>query len=84
MALTEIAAPAEMQAAFETFKQAYPGFEKTGKLDELRAVEYGRLDRAGQVYLDYTGGGLYAETQLREHLGSCWPARSLATPTPAI
>ncbi|RMF02408.1 MAG: aminotransferase class V-fold PLP-dependent enzyme, partial [Chloroflexi bacterium] len=25
-------------------------------------------DRQGQVYLDYTGGGLYADSQLREHI----------------
>jgi molybdenum cofactor sulfurtransferase len=36
-------------------------------LDELRRTEYARLDRGGHVYLDYTGGGLYAERQLREH-----------------
>jgi selenocysteine lyase/cysteine desulfurase len=36
-------------------------------MDELRQREYGRLDRLGQVYLDYTGGGLYAERQIREH-----------------
>jgi molybdenum cofactor sulfurtransferase len=35
--------------------------------EELRAREYSRLDRAGQVYLDHTGGGLYAESQVREH-----------------
>jgi selenocysteine lyase/cysteine desulfurase len=35
--------------------------------DALRALDYGRLDRAGDVYLDYTGGGLYAESQLRRH-----------------
>ena len=34
----------------------------------LRAHEYGRLDRTGEVYLDYTGAGLYAESQVREHL----------------
>ena len=34
----------------------------------LRAREYARLDAQDQVYLDYTGGGLYAESQLREHL----------------
>jgi molybdenum cofactor sulfurtransferase len=34
----------------------------------LRATEYGRLDELGQVYLDYTGGSLYAETQLEQHL----------------
>ncbi len=37
-------------------------------LDELRTTDSARLDRAGQVYLDYTGGGLYADSQLREHL----------------
>ena len=35
--------------------------------DTLRATEYARLDRAGHVYLDYTGGCLYASRQLREH-----------------
>ena len=37
------------------------------RLDELRATEYGYLDRDGQVYLDYTGSGLAAESQLRAH-----------------
>ena len=37
-------------------------------LDELRAAEYGRLDATGAVYLDYTGGSLYAESQVEEHL----------------
>jgi molybdenum cofactor sulfurtransferase len=57
-----------MEAAFEAFRQAYPAFDSTQKLDELRAIEYARLDRAGHIYLDYTGGGLYAESQLRDHL----------------
>lgn len=35
--------------------------------DSLRATDYSRLDRLGEVYLDYTGGGLYAESQLRAH-----------------
>jgi molybdenum cofactor sulfurtransferase len=38
--------------------------------DELRAREYARLDLDGHVYLDFTGGGLYAESQVREHLES--------------
>ena len=29
--------------------------------------DYARLDRLGQIYLDYTGGGLYAESQVRAH-----------------
>jgi hypothetical protein len=34
----------------------------------LRAREYGRLDEQGEAYLDYTGAGLYADSQVREHL----------------
>src|SRR3954467_517082 len=41
--------------------------EQTAELAALRRREYGRLDRGGQVYLDYTGAGLYAESQLSEH-----------------
>ena len=36
-------------------------------LEELRATEYGRLDATGNVYLDYTGGSLYADSQVEEH-----------------
>ena len=39
----------------------------TDLLDELRATDFARLDRDDHVYLDYTGGGLYASSQLREH-----------------
>lgn len=35
--------------------------------DQLRATEFSRLDAGGHVYLDYTGGGLYAESQVRGH-----------------
>ncbi len=59
---------AQLAAAFETFRQTYPDYDSTRKLDELRATEYARLDQEGHVYLDYTGGGLYAESQLREHM----------------
>ena len=59
--------PAPLDAAFAAFQQAYPAYAATGKLDELRTTEYARLDRLGHVYLDYTGGGLYAESQLRDH-----------------
>lgn len=34
---------------------------------ELRAREFGRLDAGGHVYLDYTGSGLYAASQVRRH-----------------
>lgn len=60
--------PLEADAALETFRKAYPGFETTRLLDDLRRTEYRRLDEQNQVYLDYTGGGLYADFQLREHM----------------
>ena len=50
------------------FKQQYPGYEATKALDDLRATEYARLDEGGHIYLDYTGGGLYAQSQIREHM----------------
>jgi molybdenum cofactor sulfurtransferase len=52
----------------EAFREAHPAFAATAILDELRASEYARLDEHGDVYLDYTGGGLYAESQLQEHM----------------
>ena len=36
--------------------------------EKLRSTEYQRLDDDGHVYLDYTGGGLFAASQLREHV----------------
>ena len=35
---------------------------------ELRRSEYARLDRTGHVYLDYTGAGQCAQSQLDEHM----------------
>jgi selenocysteine lyase/cysteine desulfurase len=34
----------------------------------FRRREFTRLDRSGEAYLDYTGSGLYAESQVRRHL----------------
>jgi selenocysteine lyase/cysteine desulfurase len=56
-----------MATALEQFRDAYPEFDTTAALDGLRATEYARLDASGQTYLDYTGGGLYATSQLRDH-----------------
>jgi selenocysteine lyase/cysteine desulfurase len=49
------------------FNAAYPGYETTARLDELRATEYAYLDEGGHVYLDYTGSGLPARSQLHAH-----------------
>ena len=54
-------------AEYAEFVQKYPAYDKTHDLDELREQDYARLDRLGQIYLDYTGGGLYGESQLRAH-----------------
>ena len=40
----------------------------TDRFGELRAREFGRLDAGGHAYLDYTGSGLYAESQLGRHM----------------
>ena len=50
------------------FRLDHPAYEETAVLDELRRSDFARLDRGGQVYLDYTGGGLYAQSQLGEHM----------------
>lgn len=57
-----------MSEAFEDFRRRYPAFDSTRQLDDLRAADYARLDKHKHVYLDYTGGGLYAESQLRKHM----------------
>ena len=54
-------------SAYAEFLKACPEYEATQVLDTLRASEYRRLDDERHVYLDYTGGGLHAESQVREH-----------------
>jgi molybdenum cofactor sulfurtransferase len=44
-----------------------PGSEATAALEALRASDYSRLDAEDHVYLDYTGGGLWADSQIRAH-----------------
>jgi len=52
----------------KNFIEQYPQFLQTTMLDDLRKTEYGRIDRQGHIYLDYTGGGLYSEKQVETHL----------------
>jgi selenocysteine lyase/cysteine desulfurase len=56
------------RAACEAFLEAHPKYEETARIDLLRAAEYRRLDELGHIYLDYTGGGLYADSQVRGHV----------------
>ncbi len=52
---------------YDLFLKKYPGYSDTTSIDSLRQREYSRLDRLGHVYLDYTGGCLYAESQVKAH-----------------
>lgn len=52
---------------FEAFLRAHPEYAGTSVLDTLRASEYRRLDQQQHVYLDYTGGSLYADSQIHAH-----------------
>ena len=54
-------------AAFDGFVERHPEYATTNAIDRLRERDYSRLDRDGHIYLDYTGGSLYAESQIREH-----------------
>jgi len=57
-----------LSEAESAFRRRFPAYAATAALDGLRATDYARLDDQGHVYLDYTGGSLYAASQLREHL----------------
>ena len=61
-------ATSEARDAEAVFLRRHPDYEATAALDELRRTDFGRLDHGGHVYLDYTGGGLYADSQLVEHM----------------
>ena len=52
---------------FQTFLAQYPTYAGTESVDVLRKEEYARLDAGEHVYLDYTGGGIYAESQIHKH-----------------
>ena len=57
-----------IETAEAAFCSAHSDYAGTAVLDELRRTDFTRLDRGGHVYLDYTGGGLFASSQLREHM----------------
>jgi molybdenum cofactor sulfurtransferase len=71
--------PTRLSEAEANFTRRYPGFDADGALAELRRTEYARLDDGDQVYLDYTGGGLYAASQIDAH-AELMRARVLGNP----
>jgi len=62
-----LTADAAFQAALSAFLRAHPAYDHAA-VEDLRAREYARLDAQAHVYLDYTGGGLYARSQLDAHM----------------
>lgn len=55
------------QSAEHAFIASHPEVDAPA-LDTLRGQEYSRLDSLGHIYLDYTGGGLYAQSQVQKHM----------------
>lgn len=53
---------------YQSFIQKFPAYLTTTSLDDLRQRDYSRLDANCHVYLDYTGSGLYAESQVAKHM----------------
>ena len=58
---------AELNDSYHTFIKHHPEYQKTRTFDTLRDQQYSRLDRQKHTYLDYTGGGLYADSQIESH-----------------
>lgn len=63
---TPVYEPAALPAAEAAFAARFPNFDLE-RVARLRADEYARLDDHDQVYLDYTGGGLHATSQIDAH-----------------
>ena len=65
--MAQLRTQSSSEAAYEQFLEAYPEYRRTAVLDEVRARDFARLDEQQQVYLDYTGAGLYASSQIQRH-----------------
>ena len=58
----------QTRAALDEFLTRYPNYKTTASLDQLRSQDYPQLSQHGIVYVDYTGGGLYADSQIQKHM----------------
>jgi molybdenum cofactor sulfurtransferase len=54
-------------ASYASFLDKHKAYKDTSHIDELRNREFDRLDKQGHVYIDFTGGGLYACKQVTQH-----------------
>jgi hypothetical protein len=57
----------DLSLANKSFLETYPEYNLTWLLDSLRKSDFTRLDRTGEVYVDYMGGALYPESLVRLH-----------------
>ena len=53
--------------AYKSFLRQYPEYKLTWLLDSLRKSDFKRLEKSGEVYVDYMGGSLYPESLVRMH-----------------
>lgn len=53
--------------SYTDFIKKYPAYAETSAIDEIRKKDFQRLDKNKHIYLDYTGGNLYAESQVEQH-----------------
>ena len=53
--------------AYKSFMRQYPEYKLTWLLDSLRKSDFKRLEKSGEVYVDYMGGSLYPESLVRMH-----------------
>ena len=80
--------PQEVEAAAGDFIRRFPQFGSLESNRALRSTEFSRLDELGHIYVDYTGGGLFGESQVRKHsellLGSVLGNPHSTNPTSAV
>ena len=57
----------EVEKEARSFLRRFPDFGDLEANQELRDSEFARLDELGHVYVDYTGGGLFGQSQVRKH-----------------
>lgn len=70
-AYTPLAPPRSQQhdaaRAYTTFLKTFPEYQSTWIIDSLRRTDFGRLDRAGETYVDYMGGAQHPESLVCVH-----------------
>ncbi|XP_073310445.1 molybdenum cofactor sulfurase [Primulina huaijiensis] len=67
-----------MQESYTQFVEAYPKYDETARIDKIRAQEYSELDVSNHVCLDYTGVGLFSQSQVKSD--ETKPSASSQTP----